>query len=59
MYYRVRIIWADGRISVIDKSFSQVVEMLKGLSDDVRKAFWEKSETLLPSGDSVIFVREA
>jgi hypothetical protein len=58
MYDRIRIIAPDGRISVIDKSFSQMVEMLKPLPETERKAFWAKQETKLPSGHSVILVRE-
>lgn len=57
-YDRVRIIGIDGSISVLDKSFSQMVEMLKGLSDEDRKAFWVKRETKLPTGQSVYLVRE-
>jgi len=55
---RVRIIAADGRISVLDKEFSQMCEMLKGLDKAERDAFWRKRETKLPSGDSVYLVRE-
>lgn len=57
-YDRVRIISADGRISVLDKSFSQMVEMLKGLTTEQKASFWAKEETKLPSGHSVVLVKE-
>lgn len=56
--YRVRIIHADGRISVLDKSFSQTIEMILPLSREERDGFWAKAETKLPSGASVVFVKE-
>jgi hypothetical protein len=57
-YDRVRIIAPDGAISVLDKSFSQMVEMLRDLTKEERAAFWAKKETKLASGHSVILVKE-
>jgi len=60
MYDRVRIIFADGRISVVDKAFSQMVEMLKPLSTEDRERFWRKEggDVMLPTGESIYLVRE-
>jgi hypothetical protein len=32
--------------------------LLRGLTADQREAFWDKQETVLPSGDSIYLVRE-
>jgi hypothetical protein len=58
MITRIRIIHADKRISVRDLAFSQICELLKDISRDEREAFWAKTETALPSGDSIFLVRE-
>jgi hypothetical protein len=57
-YDRVRIINPDGTIAVLDKTHSQMCEMLKPLTAVERRAFWAKQETALPSGHSVYLVRE-
>ena len=56
--FRVRIINADGSISVLDKSFSQVCEMFKFLSPEDKRAFWDKREVTLLNGEKVLFMRE-
>jgi len=58
MYFRIRTIHADGQIRVRDLAFSQMVETLKGLTKEADKAFWNKTETVLPNGDSIYLVRE-
>ena len=62
MNYRVRIIFPNGRIAVLDKAFSQTIEMLRNADFEQRKAFWNKKEVALPTdeGDyiSVVLVRE-
>ena len=57
-YDRVKTTHIDGSISILDKSFSQMVELLKPLTDEQRKAFWQKQEQELPSGRRVLLVRE-
>jgi len=55
---RVRIITAEGQVTVRDKSFSQTIEMLRGLDKAARAAFWLKQETVLPCGHSVLLIHE-
>lgn len=57
-YDRVRIINPDGSVSVLDKTFSQMCEMLKPLSHTERAEFWRKVEKTLPCGSRVVLVRE-
>lgn len=56
--FRVRLIAPNGHISVIDKSFSQVCEMLTGLDRSTRNAFWDKRSVVLAGGTNAVFVSE-
>ena len=56
-YYLIRIIDTHHHIHLCNKTFSQVVEMLKGLDRETTDGFWNKKETILTSGESVYFAR--
>ena len=57
--YRVRIRHAEGGISVVDKSFSQTIDMLKDLSREMRNMFFDKqAEVTLPNGDTAYLVKQ-
>jgi hypothetical protein len=59
MYDRVRIIHADGRVAVLDKAFSQMVEMLKPLSREDKDRFWRnQGKVILPTGEDIWLVKE-
>ena len=58
MYNRIRIITAEGRVSVRDLSFSQTISLVADLPKADREAFWGKAETKLTNGDSIYLVRE-
>ena len=55
MYDRIRIIRLDGSVCVRDYAFSQVCEMLAGLSRENYKVFMEGNEVVIPS--DTIFAR--
>lgn len=56
--YRVRIIHTNGNISVVDKAFSQTVEMLRGVNDADRETFWDMVDSInLPNGENVKLAR--
>lgn len=55
---RVRIITPDKRISVRDKTWSQLCEMLKDLSQEDQRLFWDKKPVFLPDGTDVFLVEE-
>lgn len=58
MYDRIRFVNTDGSVSLLDLSFSQVVEALKGLTDGEKDGFWNKKETVLADGRSAYLVKE-
>jgi hypothetical protein len=56
--FRVSIKRVDGSFSILDRTFSQVCEMLRGCSDQERDWFWDKRSVTLPNGEAVKFVKE-
>ena len=58
MYDRVKITNPDGSIQILDKSFSQMVELMQPLTRAQKDAFWAKQEQELPSGRRIFLVRE-
>jgi hypothetical protein len=54
---RVRIIFSDGRISVVDKEFSQVCAMTRDWTKEEKDAFW-RQERVVRNGDDFYLVRE-
>ena len=58
MYYRVSIINQDGSFSILDKTFSQICEMLRGVTSENRDQFWDKKRIPLTTGETVVFVKE-
>lgn len=59
-YDRVRIINPDHSIAVVDKSFSQMCEMIAPLSKEEKDRFWRKQggDVVLPTGHKIWLVQE-
>jgi hypothetical protein len=58
MLNRIRTITTEGRVHVLDLSFSQTVALISNLDKAGRDAFWAKQDITLPNGDRVYLVRE-
>jgi len=55
-YFTIRIIRQDGNISLSDYTFSQVVKLLSGVSEDDRNKFWDGQESIVASSGNLKLV---
>ena len=58
MICRIRIMTPEGRVHVVDQSWSQLCQTIRPLSAEDKKAFWNKKSMPLPEGGSVKLVLE-
>ena len=56
--YRISIQHTDGSFAILDKTFSQTCEMLKGADNAIRNQFWDKQPIIISTGETVKFVKE-
>lgn len=57
-YYRVKVVNPDGTMSLLDKTFSQVVELTSKLTEELKNSFWDKKEVDIGAGYKALFIKE-